>query len=460
MLPLLLAVAACGGDPPRPTGSPLWSDGRHLRDAQGRIALLRGVNARVEGVFDVTFDDGRVPLEEIPALDAGDCRRMRELGFDLLRLPINWSGIEPRQDELDDAYLARVDAAIDCAGDAGLLVLVDLHQDAYSKEIGEDGAPLWAIQPPPEMLLEGPLTDLDQRRTSGQVTRAFDTFFALDDPAGLQAQFAELLAEVAGRWADHPAVMGFEIFNEPPVGADLVDAFSLRMAPVVRAAAPDKLVLFEPTALRNLFDFAPLAAAPFPDDGAVYAPHIYTYIFGDPVQLEDLTPGELEPSVAGARAEADAWQTPLLIGEFGVGPDAPNADLWMGEQAELHDKYFASNAVWLWKEQSQGSWGVFDYDADGDTWTERPRVVARMSRMHAARIAGEPLVHAYDWQAETVRLEVRPGSTGGVPHELYVPERHATTFSVRCDGATLSPARAAATGLISVACDGVLELAP
>src|SRR6478672_4158127 len=156
--------------------SPLWSDGVHLRDAEGRVAIMRGVNARVQGVFDVTFDDGRTALEPIPALTDADCTRMRQLGFDLLRLPINWSGIEPTRGAYAEAYLQKVDAAIDCAANAGVFVLVDLHQDAYSKEIGEDGAPLWAIQPAPTELLQGPLEDLGDRRTAPQTQDAFRTF--------------------------------------------------------------------------------------------------------------------------------------------------------------------------------------------------------------------------------------------------------------------------------------------
>ena len=77
-----------------------------------------GVNARIEGIFDVTFDDGRVPLEPIPVLTAGDCTRMRQLGFNLLRLPINWSAIEPTRGNYDAAYLDAVQAAVDCAADA------------------------------------------------------------------------------------------------------------------------------------------------------------------------------------------------------------------------------------------------------------------------------------------------------------------------------------------------------
>ena len=452
-------VAACGGDdgPEVRRQTPLWSDGTHLRDGEGRIALLRGINARVEGVFDVTFDDGRIALHEPPPLTADDCRRMRALGLDLLRLPINWSGIEPQRDQISEAYLARVDAAIQCAADAGLQVLVDLHQDAYSKEIGEDGAPLWAIVPPPTMLLEGPLTDLGERRTSAQVLAALDSFFAAGDPHGLQAEFIAMLEHVAARWAEHPAVIGFEIFNEPTVGFALVDALNIKAAEALHRVAPRKLIFFEPSAIRNFADAVPTPTAPFPTPGGVYAPHVYTFVFSsDRTPLENLTPAQLEPSVASARLEAQAWQTPLFIGEFGIGPNDPNADLWMGVQAELHDRYLASNAFWLWKEDSQGSWGVFDRAGDG--WVERPQVVAWISRIHAARIAGEVIGNRYDRTTGALALETR--GAGRTPHVIYVPERAAATFTVRCDGAALTPARDPATGLIEAPCAGTLTVAP
>lgn len=60
----LVLLGACG-DPDEVREQPLWSDGENLRDAEGRIAILRGINARVSGVFDVTLSDGRVPVEEV-----------------------------------------------------------------------------------------------------------------------------------------------------------------------------------------------------------------------------------------------------------------------------------------------------------------------------------------------------------------------------------------------------------
>lgn len=454
---LLVVVAACSEPTPHRT-SPLYADGGHLRDEQGRVAILRGINARVGGVFDVTFSDGRIPLEPIPDLAPADCRRMRELGLDLLRLPIQWSGVEPVRGAYDEGYLAKVDAAVACAADAGLFVVVDLHQDAYSKEIGEDGAPLWAIQPAPTMLLQGPLDDLGERRLSAQVRMAFATFFQPDDASGLQAAFSAMIGHVAARYADHPAVIGFELFNEPDTGTVELDAFHARAGAAVRAAAPDKLVFFEPSALRNFTDFLPTPKEPFALDGAVYSPHVYTFVFqADQRAFQTATPEILEPSVRAAREEATAFGTPLWIGEFGIGPSTdPQHDLWMHTQAQLHDRYFASDAFWLWKEQSQASWGVYDYDAGTGAWTERPQVVGWLSRIHAVRIAGTPKRLESSVLGDSLELELESGSAVGAPTQIYVPERFRSTTRATCDGAELELGAAAATGIAEVACAGLL----
>lgn len=458
-LGVLLLLAACGSEKPDDRTSPLWSDGTHLRDERGRVALLRGMNARVQGVFDVTFDDGRVALETIPALTGADCARMRALGFDLLRLPINWSGVEPQRGAYDEEYLARVDAALGCAADAGVFVIVDVHQDAYSKEFGEDGAPLWAIQPPPEQLLEGPLVDLGARRVSPQVQAAFRTFFEPSDASGLQAAFAEMIGHVAARWAEHPAVIGFELFNEPDTGSIELDAFHRRAGKAVRDAAPTKLVFFEPPALRNFTDFIPLPREPFPITGGVYSPHIYTYVFQpDQGAFEQATFDDLENSVRSARDEAAAYGTPLFVGEFGVAPVDVEANVrWMQSEAQLHDRYFASSAYWVWKEQSQGRWGLHAFDDTTGAWTERALVVQWLSRIRVARIAGTPASLESSPAGDEVRLELEAGTALSVPHVLYIPERFSGTTTITCDGREVSAERDPVTGTAEVACTGVVE---
>src|SRR5439155_16508189 len=80
------------------------------------------------------------------------------------------SALEPKPRQYSDAFFAKVDVVLDMARRHHFRVILDMHQDAYSKEIGEDGAPLWAIVPPPAQLLSGPSDD--SRRTSPEVLNA------------------------------------------------------------------------------------------------------------------------------------------------------------------------------------------------------------------------------------------------------------------------------------------------
>jgi endoglycosylceramidase len=441
-------VSACGSDE-EPRFEPLHVRDGQFVDSDGRAVLLRGVNARVDGVFDVTFDDGRIALEDIPALTGADCQRMRELGFNVLRLPVNWSGIEPERDVFDEAYLEKVDAAVDCAGDAGVFVLLDMHQDAYSKHIGEDGAPLWAIVPEPEMLLEGPLEDLEARRTSRQVTEAFESFFTAGDPHGLQAEFIDAFAHLAARYAEHPMVIGFEIFNEPQAPAAELNEFQFAAAERIRQVAPRKLVFFEPPVIRNFTDFQPLSSEPFPVPGAVYAPHVYTLAFRDPNdELATLDKERLRASLENARAEANAWDTPLFVGEFGIGPEQTNFDLYLRYQYELQDEYLASSAFWLWKEDSQGRWGLYDFDETAG-WSERPEMVAAVSRPYVERFGGAP--QGARWVPEEGVLELSYGAATEAPSVVFVPERFAVS-GVTCDGASIEVA--STERWLSVPCGG------
>ena len=452
-LALTLFVAAlvggCHSAPAR--YAPLDVDHGELRDADGRVVILRGINARAEGLFDVTFDDGRAPLETIPPLEDQDVARMASLGFNLLRLPLSWSALEPQRGVFAPAYLDELTRVVGLCRDHGVLVLLDVHQDAWSKEIGEDGAPLWAIQPPPAMLLGGPLTDLDQRRTSKQVLDAFSSFFTLDAD-GLQEEFASMMQSLAIRFHGDPAVLGFEIFNEPMATDDELLAFHTKVAQAIRKYDAEHLIAFEPPATRNFVDAASIPSAPFPVGGAIYAPHLYTAVFGsDPRLTNDTYEMPLSNSIRNARDEADGWGTPLLIGEFGIGPQQPHALEWIGHALDGADSVFASTAFWLWKEQSQGQWGLFSIDADG-VWHDRPDMMAAVSRPYVKAIGGTP--QAMTWDGTTLTLAFTPRA--GVPtrHDVFFP---GAAPRIACDGAPVPPRDVtvdAATSTYSIRCDG------
>ncbi len=329
-----------------------------LQERLGRSLVLRGINARVNGLFDVTFDDGRQELEPIPPFTAADCKRIAsDFGWNLLRLPVNWSGIEPERGAYDQEYLDRILAVVDDCWQFGVYTLVDLHQDAYSKHIGEDGAPLWAIIPPPTELLEGPLHDLEERRISAQVLEAFESFY--DNVDGLQDAYAAMAARVAMAIRDHPGVIGLEIQNEPVLLSDTgrLDEFHERVAAAVRAVAPDLPLHFEPNSLRNFSDKADVSG-PFPFANSVYAPHIYTGVFQGDWETGDIS--RIADSVAAAVDEARQYDAALLVGEFGNDPRSDVGRAWLTTTFAELDRHNVSWALWVYEEWSQGSWGMYD----------------------------------------------------------------------------------------------------
>ncbi len=462
--PTRYAMPACTA--PASAFAPLATRCQHFVDSQGRVVLLHGINARIQGLFDVTFDDGRLPLEPIPPYTLDDARRMRALGFNLLRLPVNWSGLEPVDagtTRLDAGYLARMHATVDLARQAGLLVLIDFHEDAWSKEIGEDGAPLWAIQPPPTMLLGGPLDDLGARRASAQVLAAFATFFSDAPPAvgaQLRTRFAGMAAAVARSFRGDAAVLGYELFNEPIASAAEMLRFNVETAAAVRAADPEHLVVFEPSAARNLIDRAPLATSPFPTAGSVYAPHIYTLsLNGTDAQRMAMTRSALRPSFSNAVNEAASWHTPMLITEWGYGPDGIRAADYFAFEPDLQDEFGLSAIFWVWKENSQGGWGLFDHDAATDTWTERAAMRRMLARVMPEAVAGWPSSFGYDRAARRFELRYAGDASVTAPTRVYVPaaEDFAAAFDVTCDGVAASAMRDAATGIVDVPCAGAGE---
>jgi len=459
---VVLLLVACSGDARKLTmdsggsgasAARLSVQGGRLVDAAGRQVLLRGVNARVQGLFDVTFDDGRVPLEEIPPFTAADCAFLStELGLDLLRLPVNWSGIEPDPDAYDAAYLDRMGTLIDACDAVGVMTIVDLHQDAYGKDIGEDGAPLWAIEPPPAELLEGPLTseELAARRLSPQVLAAFRSLYANAPLSSTGEGATDAYADMAGHLADvlrdHPGAVALELHNEPVAlgNAAGLDAFHDAVTVAVRAAHPTLPVVFEPDAIRNITDAAPVER-PFPFDGGVYGPHIYTEVFEDGWASEDT--GAIEESVAAAAAEAGAHDAHLFVGEFGNDPRTERGALYIDTCLDAFDAHQASWAMWLYEEHSQDSWGLWDEGEVAHTrGALREAAADQLARPYPVAVDGRLAELAWDPVART--LSVRLESPGSAAHTVSAPARTwpegvaVTCGDERLDAVTVTDGRA------------------
>lgn len=454
---LVVILVGCGTSEPPPDdpcvgpafdGAPLSIRCGRLVDRDGREVMLHGINARIRGLFDNVLPDGELALGTLPEWTATDAAEMRAMGFNALRLPVNWSGLEPTEDGgFDAAYVDRIAAVVDACRAAGVWVLVDFHQDGYTKHIGDDGAPLWATLPTP------PPRDPDDpnRNVSPAAQAAFRTFFGPSaDGIRLRARFAAMVDHVATRFAGDDTVLGYELLNEPIASADELAAFHRELIASLRVTAPDKLIVFEPIAVRNVLDSA------VPGDGSlgpgtVYAPHVYTGVFA--AAPRPLTKEILEFSNASARAEADGWEAPLVITEWGFGPSDDQYADFVQWQQELQDQYLASSFYWVWKEYGATSWGFYSMDDATGAATPRSSTIAQFARLRPEAIAGTLTAIAHDPATRTLEVTFTGRADLTVPNRISLAG--AASLAATCDGQAVPAVVSGATAEIDCSGAGV-----
>lgn len=139
----------------------LTIDGTNFRDRAGRAVILRGLNLGGDCKVPFTpnghtylpsdFSDHRIvsfvgrpaPLDEIDSHLA----RIAHWGFNCLRLLTTWEAVEHAgPGEHDEAYLDYYAEVCRRAGNHGLRVFIDFHQDVWSRMTGGDGAPGWTLE--------------------------------------------------------------------------------------------------------------------------------------------------------------------------------------------------------------------------------------------------------------------------------------------------------------------------
>lgn len=329
-------------------------------DDAGRQMLLRGVNLNHLGDYFQSHPD----LPTVATLDDTDWDDLAAQGLNVVRLITSWSAWEPERDQLDTDYLARVRDAVAAANAHGMYVVIDMHQDAWSKfvatpaeetcapgtrpQIGWDGAPLWAT------FTDGaPTCTPAGREDSPAVKRAWGSFYANRD--GVRDELAELWGWIATQFAHDPGVAGFDLLNEPGYSFDQAATLqglagfyrsairSIRSAETA-AGSRGHIVFFETTVN------GPFVAPGFSDDpNLVFAPHNYAESIGPSV------PGLLELLTDALGLLADAYGTTTWIGEYGsFTSDTAARTAYMARFNRLQDADPGAGGTWWQWEQACG----------------------------------------------------------------------------------------------------------
>ncbi|MFD2122977.1 glycoside hydrolase family 5 protein [Streptomyces cirratus] len=188
---------------------------------------------------------------------------MAARGFNLARLAFFWDDLEPTPGHYDRGYLAKMRRILDWAGRYRVKVVLDAHQDVYGPHFGSRGVPAWATRD--EGLPFRPIPeDWFSEYFEPSVQAAFDHLYKDTD---LRTAHARMWTTVASALGGHPALLGYDLMNEPfarilegedlPAAAARFEAGELtemwnRLARAVRLVDRKSWVFVEPTVIVGL----------------------------------------------------------------------------------------------------------------------------------------------------------------------------------------------------------------
>ena len=241
---LMLSIGTAGAQTP----GRIHTDGTAFKDDQGRTLILRGVNlGGTSKIPAQTSSDPRAVSfvgRPFPLAQADEhFRRLQSWGLTFERLVVPWEAIEHAGPGVyDKAYLDYLHELVKRANAYGIRVVIDLHQDFYSRASGGDGAPYWTLSKIgllPDRTNEPGAPQKQPVRGPGywpptaarlSVNTMETLLWAGDDFAPgikvdgtpvqewLQSHYVNAMRQVALRLRDLNNVAGYDTYNEPGSG--------------------------------------------------------------------------------------------------------------------------------------------------------------------------------------------------------------------------------------------------
>ncbi len=365
----------------------LKRDGNWIVDEYGNFMLLRGADymGMEFGWFEHSEDD---------------FERMKSWGFNVVRLPIAWSYVEPREGYYDDNYLATVDKVISWCKKNNLYVILDMHQWNWAPKFEGNGLPDWAVEQ---------YSDQDQAKAG---------FFRNET---VQDEFFNMWRYVADRFKNESTIFAYDVFNEPNVDYRLMseESFLERLRSFyknaiehIREVDDRHAVMVEPPWGGGISDWSMIY-----DRNLVLSTHLYTEGTWDGTTGYDGNSSILEADFLVSYNLSLMWNVPLVIGEFGVGSAATKAHEWTRDFMNIFDKYMVSACWWsYWRDDD--SMGLLTSKSE-----EKENLLSALVRIYPCRFNYAPQKFSYNIYLNVSETEWYLDTEDNIEAAFRIPSR-------------------------------------
>lgn len=389
------AGTQAGIDATPPANSPLpggmiptiTRTGAWLTDSEGRVVILRGFN-----VVDIT-DPRTTP--DVIGFGEDDAAFLAANGFNVVRLGVEWSQLQPSAGVFDETYLNRLEQTVALLADHGIVTLLDMHENV---------PPDWVTGGLPPSSLPFPVSVFFDPAKNA----ALDRFWRNDELATGERvlnNYARMMQYLAHHFRGNSAVLGIEILNEPIPGnqfwpsvfgssyfeAEQLTPFYNQVASAIRSVNGSVPMFFEPSVLATAM--VPIRLGKVEDSNAVLSFHNYAFI-----NMNGLVLPFVSTIASNALKYAEKHNIPAFLSEFGSSNNASSIRQSVGQS----DANFVGWTEWMYSDTTFGGvdgtpeWLVKDPSLPPEGANVDFEKLKLLARPFAQSVAGTPISISFD----------------------------------------------------------------
>ncbi len=288
----------------------------------------------------------------------------KSMGFNVVRLPILWSELQPSFGIISSSYLGLIQRIVNYAERIEIYVVLDMHQYGMAEKFGGQGFPIWAVS---------------RFRSLDEAVVGFWSDISF------QGELEGAWTTLASVFVNDKAILGYDLLNEPSPGpipwdrfAITVNDFHTRLISRIQGIDPRHIIFFEPTdicACTSIFGNQKILRPQ--GTNLVFSPHVY--VRGSDEYLEYYAAGLYNLTIR-------KWNIPLWVGEFGgVDVQVENQDSLIRLNATLNllGHYGLGWAYWQLSETKGGPQLIDAYGRTSPLLTDMiVRGVSLLSRLN------------------------------------------------------------------------------